>query len=66
LLFSFDIDQGNATSMPGEMSFTTFINRHFNIQSSTININDGKKRKKLAKSFSNNIADEDAIDDVLF
>jgi hypothetical protein len=52
--------------MPGEMSFTTFINRHFNIQSSTININDGKKRKKLAKSFSNNIADEDAIDDVLF
>ena len=50
--------------MPEETSFTTFINRHFNIQSSTITNHDEKKNNKLAKKFSNNMADEDVMDDI--
>jgi len=56
----------NTTSMPEETSFTTFINRHFNIQSSTITNHDEKKNNKLVKKFQNNLAEEDIMDDLLF
>ncbi len=50
--------------MPEETSFTIFINRHFNIQSSTVTTED--TNNKLAKNSKPNAEEEDVIDDVLF
>jgi hypothetical protein len=52
--------------MPEETSFSSFIHRHFTIQSSTIINNSEKKKDKLAKKFPNNLVEEDVMDDLLF
>jgi hypothetical protein len=46
--------------MPDETTFTTYINRHFNIQTST------KNEQKLANKYPKHIIDEDIMDDLLF
>jgi hypothetical protein len=64
--FSVNVVHDETTSIPEETSFTTYINRHFSTQSSTI-INDGEKKKlQLIKKFQNNLIEEDNIDDLLF
>jgi len=52
--------------MPEETSFTTYIKRHFNIQSSTNLNNHEEKKTTLVKKFKNNLVEEDTIDDFLF
>jgi len=51
--------------MPEETSFTNYITRHFNIQSSTNLNDDEKKNYKFNNKFQNNLVEEDVIDDLL-
>ncbi|CAF0996207.1 unnamed protein product [Adineta steineri] len=58
--------QDITTTMPEETSFTIFITRYFNIQSSTKTPTDNATQKsKLAEKLKADI-DEDAMDDLLF
>ncbi|CAF0744238.1 unnamed protein product [Rotaria sordida] len=60
------LTQDNTTPMPEDTSSTIFINRYFNIESSTIANDDENKRQMLAKKNKNNSTEEDIKDDVLF
>ena len=47
-------------------SFTNFISRHFNIQTSTMMNEIETTQTKSVKKLKNNLIDEDPIDDLIF
>ncbi|CAF2700774.1 unnamed protein product [Rotaria sp. Silwood2] len=58
--------QDNTTPMLEDTSFTIFLNRHFNIESSTITNDDEKKIEKSAEKIKNKPTEEDIKDNTLF
>ena len=54
------VEQDTTSIIPEETSFTTFITRHFNLQSST------KNAQKLSNKYLKQLIDEDMMDDGLF